>query len=157
MEQNYPHLLLNHFPVILTIVGSLMLIYSLFKGKIEITKVALVILIFSALITIPAFLTGEGSEHAIENFPGVSHEHIEEHEEGGLFALYFNEATGILALLSLILLSRGNSKSIYLLYITLVFALFTTVLLVHTGFEGGKIRRPELRNETIRDSTDNED
>jgi uncharacterized membrane protein len=157
MEQNYPHLLLNHLPIILTIIGSLVLLYSLLRKNSEVTKVALIILIFSALITIPAFLTGEGSEHAIEHFPEVSHDQIEEHEEDGLIALYFNEVTGILALISLVLLSKNNSKSKFLLYITLIFSLFTTFLLVHTGLEGGKIRRPELRNEISKDSIEHED
>jgi hypothetical protein len=55
-----------------------------------------VVFVFSALATIPTYLTGEPAEDAIEGVAGAIEPWIEPHEEAALVSLILGEALGVL-------------------------------------------------------------
>ena len=56
------HLLANHLPVIIPLVGMAVLLIGMLAKSSEIRKVGLWILLASALTAIPAYLSGSGAE-----------------------------------------------------------------------------------------------
>lgn len=139
------HLLLNHFPIIVTLVGVALLIYSLVVRNKSIVKASLSIFIFTALITIPVFITGEDAEHAVKEIPGILSDSIEEHEEFAEQALWGMELLGIVSLLALILLKKAGRKfSRPFILLSLFLSLLVAALMIRTGHFGGMIRHSEM-------------
>ncbi len=144
------HLVLNHVPVFGTFFGILILIIGLVKKNLSMEKLGYIIFIVTSLITIPAFLTGEPAEHMIEKIADVSHSVIHEHEEIAEKAFVLSNILGVLSLLALVILAVKSFKFRRVSQmIVCVLGLLTFGFMVYAAYEGGKIRRPELQNETL--------
>lgn len=143
------HLLTNHLPVIIPLVGMAVLLVGMIAKSGEIRKVGLWILLASALTAIPAYLSGSGAERQVKNYPGVSRNLIHEHEKAAKFAFIFNEVVGAACLLLLLALHLGKKTRPELLWFVLLACLFTFVVMARTAHLGGKIRHEEIRAEEI--------
>ncbi|MEO0332049.1 MAG: hypothetical protein AAF223_10235, partial [Bacteroidota bacterium] len=60
------HLALNHFPIIGTLFGTVLLGIGVFGKNKSLLNTGLIILILMTLITIPVYLSGEGAEEIVE-------------------------------------------------------------------------------------------
>lgn len=149
MDGHYIHLLSNHFPIIGFIIGFLVLTIALLMHSKTTKMVALGIIVFSTIVTIPAYVSGEEAEHRVENLPGMSESIMEEHEESAELAFVLIEITGALAFISFLLNQSSNKLSVWSNRITWAAALVSIVLLVNVGKTGGQIRRPELRDANV--------
>ena len=144
---NFPHmhLLLNHFPVIGTIVGLGLFLISLFGKNDDLRRGSLIVFAVIALLTIPTFLSGVGAQAMITKEPGVSEAWIERHEGAAMLALWFMEATGALALVGLWQSHRASRPARWHVSAVLILSLVTVGLMARTGNTGGEIRHPEIR------------
>lgn len=149
MNGHYLHLLSNHFPIIGFIIGFLVLTTALLIHSKPAKMVALGIIVFSTIVTIPAYVSGEEAEHRVENLAGTSESIIEEHEEAAELAFILIEITGAIAFISFLLNQSSHKLSLWSNRITWASALVSIVLLVNVGKTGGQIRRPELRDANI--------
>src|SRR6266851_6290100 len=95
------HLLLNHFPIIGTLVGLGLFLISLVGKNEDLRRASLIIFSTMALVAIPTFFSGTGAQGAIKKLPGVSEALIERHQGSAMLALLFMEITGALALVAL--------------------------------------------------------
>src|SRR6202163_2877911 len=95
------HFLLNHFPIIGTIVGLGLFLVSLVGKNEDLRRASLIIFPAMALVAILAFFSGVGAQGAIRKTPGVSEALIERHQGVAMLALLFMEITGALALVAL--------------------------------------------------------
>jgi uncharacterized membrane protein len=144
MNYAHLHLLLNHFPVIGTIVGLGLFLVS-FVGKNEdLRRSSYIVFAAVALLTIPAFLSGFGAQIMIKG-PGVSDALIDRHEGAALLSLWFMLATGTLALVGLWQSQGASRLPHWNVSAVLVFSLLTVGLMARTGNTGGDIRHPEVR------------
>jgi hypothetical protein len=139
------HLALTHVPVILSLVGSVMLIVAFFIKNITLTKTSYVLLLVAGIAAIPVFLTGEGAEEAIENLPAVSESVIEKHEDVAKLAMTSITAAGLLALIALFSF-RWPAPSRVFKVMVLLLAIASAGLMVQTAHLGGQIRHTEIRN-----------
>ena len=101
MNLAHLHLVLNHFPIIGTIVGLGLFLGSLVGKNADLRRAGLIVLAVIALVAIPTFFSGVGAQGAIKNDPGVSEALIERHEGAAMLAFFFMEITGALALVEL--------------------------------------------------------
>ena len=149
MNPAHLHLLLNHIPIVGSLF-SLCLLASgiLFKSK-PVERAGLISLIVVSLLTIPAFLTGEGAEEAVERIVGISDHYMEEHEELAEVALWIMMTTGALALIALAWSFFGSRQSKLLSWVTVLGAAVTFSVMVQVGNHGGKIRHSEIRTATV--------
>ena len=151
MNAAHLHLMLNHLPVIGIPLGLIMLLLALRKGSSDLRRFSYVFLVAIALISIPAFLSGEGAEEVVEHLPGVSEALIESHEEVAEIAWALTLISGALSLLLEISerLSRWvplRGRVLTLLVLCLVGASGT---LLYTGNLGGQIRHTEIRSDAL--------
>ena len=137
------HLAFNHVPVIGMGLGLALLVYALILRKNEVRVASQIVLVFVALITIPVYLAGEGAEDVAEKLPGVEHEYIEEHEDAALYAIISIEATGLAALIGLLMGARPAAAKFS--YLVALIALFATATVGRTAWLGGHIRHTEIR------------
>jgi uncharacterized membrane protein len=147
MNQTHIHLLINHLPIIGSILGALVLIHGIGVKSNQTIIAAYYIFILCALGAAIAYLTGEAAEESIENIQGVVKSSIEPHEE---FALY--------SLISLIVLGIGSIAGLFLTwkdspyikntsFVILFISMVSFALVARTGYLGGLIRHTELTSE----------
>ena len=140
------HLILNHYPIIGTLFGVLLLAYGFFAKNKSILHTGLVTLFVAALLVIPTYLTGEGAEEIVEAL-GVDHEVIHAHEEAAELALWLVIGLGVLAGITFLLSLRAslNNTTLRFLYLsTLVAGLAVFGYMARVGSLGGEIRHPEI-------------
>ncbi len=136
------HLMLNHFPIIGTLLGTGVMVYGYFTRSEATQRAALLTWFLMALAAIPVFLTGEPAEESVEGLAGVSEALIEQHEEAAELALWVMEALGLLSLAALFL--KANNK--ILTGVAFALSLITFGLMARTGYLGGQIRHTEIRS-----------
>jgi uncharacterized membrane protein len=146
MNATHIHLLLNHLPIIGTLIGSAVLIWGFIKKQDNIKMVACGIIVIMALAAIPVFLTGEPAEEAVENLPGIAENIIEEHEEAAQFAIWILGFTGLMAFLSLVGYRLKHRLVNIALTLTLILSVVGFGAMARTGYTGGQIRHTELRD-----------
>lgn len=153
MNQAHYHLLLNHLPIIGTLIGILTLAAGFLLKSGPVKRTALVIFVFAGVCAIPAFLTGEGAEELVEEMPGVTDTVIEQHEDLAAIFIWLTSALGIVALLTLIADLRAISFSKLLYGVTAILCIATMVLAQQVGTTGGKIRHTEIRTAADQSAT----
>lgn len=139
-------MLLNHFPIIGTVLGVGVMLYGYITVSDQVKKAALWTWFAMALIAIPVFLTGEPAEESVEGIAGVSEGLIEEHEEAATVAIWLMEALGLLSLVTLGLGKTKNSLSKPLVLVSTVLGLVVFGAMARTGYLGGQIRHSEIRS-----------
>jgi uncharacterized membrane protein len=139
------HLLLNHIPVFGTAFGILILVASMALKNESWRSAAMIVLLASALGTVPAYLTGEPAEEVVEEMQGIDKEAIEEHEDGAMFVLIGVELLGALALFGLWQSRGGGKVSSGVANSALVLGLIVMAIVARTAHQGGEIHHPEIR------------
>lgn len=146
MNLTHLHLVLNHFPIIGTLIACLLLFVGLLRKQTMLQQTGALLLVIMAIIAIPVFLTGEPAEESVEHLAGISRRVIHEHEEAAEFAIWLMGLTGILSFLAYIFQQRVGMKGYWLVW---VFSLLTFVSMARVGLLGGEIRHPEASNTQI--------
>ncbi|MEO9485200.1 MAG: hypothetical protein ABJG47_17205 [Ekhidna sp.] len=146
MDATHTHLILNHIPILGTLFGLCLLLVGIVKNKSQITNAGLTTFVIVAILTVPVFLTGEGSEESVEQVSGVSEHFIELHEDLAKVALWLAISLGILSVITLALstIKSRNNHRLKLAILVLSFISFGVMTVV--GNYGGKIRHSEIRS-----------
>jgi len=151
MNPTHIHLLLNHFPIVGTLIGSAILLYSIIKNQNNGKITGAFIIAGMAIIAIPVFLTGEPAEESVEDLAGISKTLIHDHEEASEKAFWLMEATGAFSLLALVLYKSKSAFSSKAFLIACAFSAISFLAMAWTGYLGGKIRHPETSNTFVVD------
>lgn len=148
MDLTHLHLLLNHFPIVGTLIGVSVMLWGMARNQKTIKAVAAVIIMAMTIMAIPVYLTGEPAEERVENIPGISESALEEHEEAAELAIWVMAAAGIASLAALLLQYRSSSKLPFTVATLLTLLAFAAMARV--GYLGGQIRHTELNtNEQV--------
>jgi uncharacterized membrane protein len=144
MNLAHLHLLLNHFPIIGTMVGLGLFLVSLFGKNDDLKRAGLIIFAVMALLSLPTFFSGVGAQGAIQDLPGVSGHLISRHEGAAMLAILFMEITGALSLVGLWQARKFSRPARWNVIAVLLFSLVTVGLMARVGTTGGDIRHPEI-------------
>lgn len=160
MNDAHTHLLINHFPIIGLIIGTLILLAGILFKSSTVKIVALFVLLLSAGFAIPASSTGEGAEEVVEhmgNMTEETHHLIHEHEEKA--ELFMPFAWGILGLSLIILFLEWKKKkiAIYFNIVLLLLTLTASYLVRQVGTSGGEIAHPEIRKGFVPQGEDDDE
>lgn len=148
MDLVHLHLLLNHVPVIGTVLTALLLAWALLRRSSELGKVSLGLLGLLAVVAIVVYLTGEPAEERVEGLPGISEPIMERHEEIALVATIVMGAVGALALGALAAFRRRPLPH-GVTALALVATLGTAGVMGYTANLGGQIRHSEIRPDGV--------
>lgn len=154
MDLAHVHLLLNHFPVIGTIIGFGLFVLGLAGKSNDLKRAGLIVFLAISLVTIATYMSGNGAEEAICQAAqpedpcadkAVSKALIQHHESAALVAFAFMELTGALSWLALWQFRRLARVPRANLAAVLVFSGATLLLMANAANLGGDIRHPEIR------------
>lgn len=141
------HLLLNHVPTIGTVVGLGLLLLSLVRKNDDLRRASLEVFFLIALLSLPAYLSGNAALKVIEGRPDVSAAFVAAHQDEAVLALVFMEITGLVAWFGLWQMRRNHPRQAarWNLPAVLVLAVLTLALMAKTATLGGEIRHEEIR------------
>jgi uncharacterized membrane protein len=144
MSTTHFHMLLNHFPVIGTLIGSGLLLWGIIKNQDNIKSIAAVVLALMAIIAIPVYLTGEPAEETVEELAGIAKSMIGLHEDAATIAIWLMGITGIISLAALLFAWQKRKMANTVFIISFVLSALCFAAMARTGYYGGQIRHTEL-------------
>jgi uncharacterized membrane protein len=144
MNLPHVHLLLNHFPIIGTIIALGLFLFALIGKSDDLKRASLVIFAGIALLSIPTYMSGNGAEEALRKLPGVSKNAIMAHNNAALVSIIFMELTGMFAWLGLWQFRRFLHARRWTLTTVVVLSVISVYFMTVTGNTGGQIRHSEI-------------
>lgn len=154
MNDAHLHLVVNHFPIIGTILGLGILVSGIVIKNNAIKNTAYVVFSVVAIFAFLSMATGEGAEEIVEDMPNIGKQIIHEHEEMAEKLAVVLYVLGIVSLIGLYTNFKNNSKATIISYITVVIASFGALLAQQTGTTGGEIRHTEIRDNALPNSVE---
>jgi uncharacterized membrane protein len=149
MNSAHIHILLNHIPVIGTMFALIILIIGIIWRSDDVKKASLIIMVITALITIPVYISGNDAEGIIKGEEGVYEEYIEDHEEFAEISFIAMNIAGAIALLGLIIYRKPKILPGFFIILILVVMLVINSMMGWTAHLGGKIHHPEIHEFTM--------
>ena len=146
MNLSHLHLLLNHIPIIGTLIGLGLLIAAVVTKSDDLKRAALSVFAAMALLALPTFFSGVGAQARVRKVSPASTALMERHEGAAILALFFMEITGGLSLAGLWRRHGVASTSANLIAV-IVFSIVTAGLMARVGNTGGDIRHPEIHSD----------
>lgn len=143
------HLVTNHLPIIIPIIGLIVLIAGIILKSDVLKKTAFFIFILASLTAIAAFTTGEEAEEIIERVPGIEERYIETHEDN---AKTFATLLHVLGAISLIGIWANWKEKGFSNVINIIALILSSVVIYFgsvTGTSGGEISHPEIRSDYV--------
>ena len=145
MNDAHLHLILNHFPIVGTAIGLLVLIVGYLIKNQQVKATSLGIFIFSALAAIAANYTGDGAEEIVEKIPEISKSLIHDHEEYAEQFFTLSLILGGVALITLFLQIKRIGLATYGYILVIILTISSLVSAYYVGVSGGEIRHTEIR------------
>jgi uncharacterized membrane protein len=140
----YPHLLVNHLPILGTFFGIMILIAGLFLKNDTVKQTGLATLVFAALTSGLALFTGDPAGEVVEKLPGISESIIEYHENMAYMSLWILIPSGLLSAMAFYAIWKKEKGAKNLVIAALVLSLITAGWMAYVGKTGGQIRHSEL-------------
>lgn len=150
MNATQLHLALAHVPILGIGLALLLLVLGIAKTSEKAARLGLGILVFVALVSLPAYFTGDSAEEIVENLPWVTEPIIERHREAAAMSLVVVELLGAFALAGFYVFFRKSIPGWFVAG-AMVFSMAGGGLLGWTANLGGQVRlrvpHANLRNE----------
>lgn len=139
------HLLLNHAPIVLSAVNPFILAFGLYKGNLEIVKLALLLMFATSLLSGFVYVAGKGALEVVSGLPDINIAALAKHESAAEITIWFFAVLGIFSIAAFYCGKLRPEKNLARWYV-LVLALSLIVLASSsvTGFYGGNIRHTEI-------------
>jgi hypothetical protein len=142
MSPAYPHLLVNHLPVAVALVATVLLAVAVRRRTLEGAIYGYVALVAVAVLAIATFITGNFAPPALDHVPGIARDRITFHQIAGLATMIVAVLVGLLASIPLVLTNIATRRGVLIAYLILSVGL--DAAFAFTANSGGMIRHTEL-------------
>jgi uncharacterized membrane protein len=144
MSPAYPHLLVNHLPVVVAFVATVLLAIAVWRGTLISAQYGLYAQVAVGVLAIVAYITGNFAPPAVQHVPGVAVGRITFHQITAAAAMILSVLVGLLCSIPLYLENLAARRGIVITYLVLSIGL--DALFAFTASTGGAIRHTELSN-----------
>jgi len=145
MNDAHVHLVVNHFPIIGTILGLGILITGIILKNNTVKSTAYALFIVSAIFAAFSMGTGEGAEELVEDMPSIGKQIIHVHEEMAEKLAIILYVLGTISVAGLFLNYKKHAKAQLISFLALIVAIIGVFFAQQTGTTGGEIRHTEIR------------
>ena len=145
MNEAHLHMVVNHFPIIGTILGLGILVVGIVLKNNTVKNTAYALFVVAAIFAAISMGTGEGAEEMVENMPTVGKQIIHEHEEMAEKLAVVLYLLGVISLVGFYLNLKNNAKASLVSFLAATIAAVGVFLAVQTGTTGGEVRHTEIR------------
>jgi uncharacterized membrane protein len=152
MNDAHLHLVVNHFPIIGTILGLGVLVVGMILKNNSVKNTAYVLFVIAAFFAALSMGTGEGAEEMVEDMPSIGKQIIHEHEEMAEKLAIVLYVLGVISLIGLFMNYKNKVNAKFVSYIALVVAIIGVFFAQQTGTTGGEIRHTEIRTNAVQTS-----
>ena len=145
MNDAHLHMVVNHFPIIGTILAIGILIGGIIIKNKAVKNTSYWVFIVAAIFGALSMSTGEGAEEIVKDMPTVGWEIIHEHEELAEKLALILYLLAALSFLALYLNFKKNTKEKLVSYIVIAIGFASLFVVQKVGTSGGEIRHTEIR------------
>lgn len=145
MNDAHWHLVVNHFPIIGTILALGILIAGLFLKNNSVKNTAYALFIVAAIFAAFSMATGEGAEEMVEDMPTIGKRIIHEHEEIAEKLAIVLYLLGGISVLGIILNLKNHAKAKFISIVAVIVGIGAVYVAQLVGTSGGEIRHTEIR------------
>jgi len=138
------HLIMNHFPIIGTMMITLVLGYAVFINNDKIKRLGMFMLVLIGLITIPVFMTGDKAAGIVKGNEGVLEENIDPHENFAGISMIAMEITAGISLIGLFLFRKDKAVPVWFGAVLLLLIIGVNLMMIYTGHLGGRISHDSI-------------
>jgi len=100
LDWPHVHIMINHFPVILAVMGAAAAVLGQFRSRRGVWLYATATLTLAALTAVPTYFTGEPAEEGLHRPWYVARQSIHSHEDAALVAAIITGVAGLVALVA---------------------------------------------------------
>jgi uncharacterized membrane protein len=147
MSTIHIHLLLNHIPVVGSLLVVVLFAAAFFLKETVSTKFALAFTAAIAAVAVVVYFTGGAAEDAVKELAGVTESAISRHEEAAEVTTIAIGILGVLSALALFMV-RSRRAPRWLALAGLVGGIAVSGLMAWTANLGGQIRHTEIQGTT---------
>jgi hypothetical protein len=151
------HLMINHFPVIGTLLAALLLAAAVLRRNDVLARWSLGLFVLMAAAAVAVYFTGGPAEEIVEELAGVSHPSIETHEEAALLATIMLGSFALLVLGGLLAFRRSPTLPRTFPIACLILSLAPITALIFTANAGGRIRHAEIGATVVQETGEGEE
>ena len=145
MNDAHLHMVVNHFPIIGTILAIGILIAGLILKNTTLKNTSYFLFIITAVFGALSMGTGEGAEKLVKDMPTIGWEIIHEHEEIAEKLALLLYVLGLLSIVALYLNYKKNTKEKLVSFFILGIGIASLFVVQKVGTSGGEIRHTEIR------------
>jgi uncharacterized membrane protein len=149
MNDAHLHMVVNHFPIIGTILGLGILIVGIILKNNSVKNTAYALFIVAALFALASMATGDGAEELVEDMPNIGKRIIHEHEEIAEKLAIVLYLLGAISIMGIVLNIKNHSKAKFISFVAVIVAIVGVYLTTLVGTSGGEIRHTEIREESV--------
>ena len=142
MDGQALHLAVNHFPIILALVGTAAALLAFLSRRRGVLLYALATLTLAGLASYPVVLTGDQAEEVLEERWFIDKAQIEEHEESADISNILLIVTGVVSAVCwyrVLRSPREAAPATWMLALIVVLGLSSSGSVAYTAWEGGFI------------------
>lgn len=140
MEASQFHTLINHYPMVLSMIGVILLVVGLWRKSDKLKRISLWMFFVIALISTAVFGSGEVAGKNSGLLAAPSGELIRNHQQAARLTFLLIGATGLTSVFGLILLHRKSPLARLVVPTVLVLSIAGSVIVTQTTLKGRKIK-----------------
>jgi uncharacterized membrane protein len=157
MNDAHLHMVVNHFPIIGTILAIGILIAGLILKNTTLKNTSYFLFIIAAVFGALSMGTGEGAEKLVKDMPTIGWGIIHEHEEIAEKLALLLYVLGLLSIVALYLNYKKNTKEKLVSFFILGIGIASLFVVQKVGTSGGEIRHTEIRENSQNTSAEKMD
>jgi hypothetical protein len=144
MTLSHLHLLLNHVPVIGSVIAVGVLLLALVRRSADLRHAGLELYVLVGLFSLPAYLSGAMAQPEVANRPDVVMAVVRAHHDAAMLGSIAMMVTVLIAWLCLWQTRRTGRSAQSLIGAVMLFSVIALALMGRAANLGGQIRHPEV-------------
>jgi len=144
MALSHLHLVLNHVPVVGSVIASGLLLLALVRRSADLRRAGLEVVVLVGLCSLPAYLSGVGGQRDLAGRPEVVVAMVRAHHDAALLGSIAMLVTVMAAWVGLWQTRRRTQPARGVFGAVLLLAIVTLALMGRASNLGGQIRHPEV-------------